>query len=137
MPNTTQIYPLSGETVFADTTGVTYTAIKNGIVYLTGLFIDPSSVSLSDILTVTKNSRTISFYKGMYTDTPSSFVLTNLLSPRIIVAGSSGSNMSDSTPATATDRNKGAYLPVKAGDQFTFNGSNQSGTIIASFYYFD
>jgi hypothetical protein len=134
--NTDVIYPLSGETIICpDNQTTTYTTSGAGIVYLLGNFNNYQGT-----ISLTINSRAISFFASTWADTKGSTPLTeyplqvNLLTPTI--RGSSGSGINYANhPGSPTDRNQGAYLPIKKGDVISIN-PNINAEAIASFLYF-
>jgi hypothetical protein len=140
--NTSLIYPLSGETIFCPANQTTtYTTSGVGIVYLLG-----SYATFTSTINVSINGRTIGFTNRTWTNdkgtTNSSLefpIQVNLLTPSIRNSVTSGSSTVQvnyaNHPGAPTDRNGGAYLPVKKGDLFQFVTAN-NGEVIASFLYF-
>jgi hypothetical protein len=148
--NTTIFYPISGETIFqSGTTARSFNVPKPGIVYLCGMF-NSDGTSLANSINVTINTSVVSFNKDLYvhdadnnSGTQEVGLITNLLGPtQVLQVASSGGGtgtyvVNDGVPpTTATDRNKGPYLPVKPGDVFSFQAGS-GNSIIASFLYFN
>ena len=116
--NTDLIFPLSGETVFCPGNTTTTTTVQNvGILYLTGLFD-----SNNESVTVTLNSKAVTFYSMFYTQNTYGPGVVNLLSFDNVIGGSADNTKnSNALTVAASDKNMGCYLPVKKGDIISVN----------------